>query len=410
MVNIQFEKILSQLDELNFYINDEIESNKNDNEIFYESSYKLIKDLLKNYFIYPELYLYKYEIDQCYNKLTKDECSEYEKLQNLEHLSSIIKLIRTTIQRKGYEYYSAHLYTSKECKTNSWMNGRHAVYTCIIGGYDKLNQPEYIDENADYICFSDIKIENSGIWKIKNICNNDHLDNARLSRKYKILAYKYLNEYDYTIYIDGSIKIIGDINQYINRYSKGASMIGFPHYERDCIYEEAEICKKYKLDKPEIIDEQMSFYKSKGFPEHYGLNACGIMVRSNRDQTLNKVMDDWWYEVNTHSKRDQLSFNYVCWKNNYQFDLCDLYIDLNNYFVNMRTFYRKLNVITYKEISVDYLESNRYAIDEKLKELVKKGKKLAIWGCGEKCKKILKLFDFLKHAHFLIFLLFHLIH
>lgn len=202
-----------------------------------------------------------------------------------------------------------------------------------------------------------------------------------------------MNEYDYTIYIDGSIKIIGDINQYINRYSKGASMIGFPHYERDCIYEEAEICKKYKLDKPEIIDEQMSFYKSKGFPEHYGLNACGIMVRSNRDQTLNKVMDDWWYEVNTHSKRDQLSFNYVCWKNNYQFDLCDLYIDLNNYFVNMRTFYRKLNVITYKEISVDYLESNRYAIDEKLKELVKKGKKLAIWGCGEKCKKILKLFD-----------------
>ena len=28
-------------------------------------------------------------------------------------------------------------------------------------------------------------------------------------------------------------------------------------------------------------------------------------------------MEDWWKIVSTQSKRDQLSFNYVAWKNNF---------------------------------------------------------------------------------------------
>ena len=29
-----------------------------------------------------------------------------------------------------------------------------AIYTSLVGGYDNLLQPEVVDENFDYICFS----------------------------------------------------------------------------------------------------------------------------------------------------------------------------------------------------------------------------------------------------------------
>ena len=57
--------------------------------------------------------------------------------------------------------------------------------------------------------------------------------------------------------------------------------------------------------------------------------AC--LVRANRDPILRKVMEDWWKEVRDRTFRDQLSFGYICWKNKYEFDLCELYVYDNPY-------------------------------------------------------------------------------
>ena len=43
-------------------------------------------------------------------------------------------------------------------------------------------------------------------------------------------------------------------------------------------------------------------------------------------------MEDWWTEIKYGSKRDQLSFNYVAWKNKTKFNYMDGDSRNNQYF------------------------------------------------------------------------------
>ena len=49
-------------------------------------------------------------------------------------------------------------------------------------------------------------------------------------------------------------------------------------------------------------------------PKYYGLAEDNLIFRKHCDKTA-KLMDEWWYMVENYSKRDQLSFMYILWKN-----------------------------------------------------------------------------------------------
>lgn len=205
------------------------------------------------------------------------------------------------------------------------------VYTVITGNYDDLMTPRFINDNWDYICFTDSEDLKSDFWKIKRIEDQD-LDFARKSRKYKVLPHIYLSQYDYSLYIDGNFIINGDIDDYINEYSQNSPILCLIHPDRDCIYDEAEVCIKIKKDSPERIENQIAKYQSQEYPPHNGLIAGGILYRDHRNPLVIKVMEDWWDEIKSNSYRDQLSFNYVCWKNSLKYDQCDLSCWGNEYF------------------------------------------------------------------------------
>lgn len=186
---------------------------------------------------------------------------------------------------------------------NVAFQGRGVVYTVITGGYDVLREPEYVDKELDYICFTDNRELHSDIWKIRVIENAENLDNTRLARKHKILCHRFLPEYDYSVYVDGKIQIMGNLKAYIEKYSKGSAMLCFPHHVRQCAYEEAQICIVLGLDDEELIKKQMEGYRQ---------------------------------EVRSKSRRDQLSLGYVCWKNDFYYDICDLFIYQNEYICKKR--------------------------------------------------------------------------
>ncbi|MCM1126809.1 MAG: DUF616 domain-containing protein [Lachnospiraceae bacterium] len=225
-----------------------------------------------------------------------------------------------------YEKYYQH-----SCPLNLAFHGKGVIYTVVTGGYDTLCEPEYIDKNFDYICFTDNQNLTSNVWSFRHIDNNEKLDMARLSRKYKILCHEYLTEYDFSIYIDGKIQIIGDLRKYMETYSRGSAMLCFPHFVRDCAYEEAEVCASIGKDVPEIIEKQMSGYSQEGYPANNGLIDGACLVRLHHDHILQNVMLSWWNEVKNKSRRDQLSFGYACWKNNFHYDLSDLYTYKNDF-------------------------------------------------------------------------------
>ena len=208
-----------------------------------------------------------------------------------------------------------------------------AVYTAITGDYDNLAVPEYINDNFDYICFTDNKNLKSDFWEIRLMEDLD-LDNTKKARHYKALPHLYLSEYDYSIWMDGAFKITGNLENLINEYAKNKTVMCIVHDERDCIYGEANTCLERKMDSEDIILAQMNKYKAEGFPENQGLISSGVLFRKHNDPSVIKLMNEWYNEINNHSKRDQLSFNYICWKNDFEYDKCDRFVWNNEYFIH----------------------------------------------------------------------------
>lgn len=130
-------------------------------------------------------------------------------------------------------------------------------------------------------------------------------DPRRNSRIHKILPHKYI-ESEYSIYIDGNMKLLIPPEEVIRRYMQGYDMALFAHGVRDCIYDEAMECAKLKLDDPEIIIEQAKYYEDHEYAKHKGLLQGGFIVRRNntRTQAFNEA---WWADYCRFSRRDQLS-------------------------------------------------------------------------------------------------------
>jgi len=200
------------------------------------------------------------------------------------------------------------------------------IYTAIFGEKDKLIKPKFVPKNCDFICFTDSDF-NSSIWKVKKV-KPIFKDPVRNARMYKILPHKFLSEYNCSIWIDGNMIVKGDINELIEGYLSKYNLAIYDHKQlpdsRGCIYEEAEalikMAKKGKYkDDPNIIRKQVEKYKKEGYPANNGLVSSMVILRRHNEPDVIKTMEDWWEEIKKHSRRDQLSFNYVAWKNKLNF-------------------------------------------------------------------------------------------
>lgn len=201
-----------------------------------------------------------------------------------------------------------------------WSNEKNkkVIYTCITGGYDKLIDPSFITYDFDYICFTDNLTITSNVWDIRPLPKEvDGLTNVKKQRYVKINPHLLLNNYELSIWVDGNVLIKGDLNEFLiqNVIGNDSSVYVPTHPTRNCIYDEAKAVISMHKDTPEIVNPQIEKYKKEGFPKNYGLLQSNIMVRLHNEDDCIKIMKNWFSELKEHSHRDQLSFNYVLWKN-----------------------------------------------------------------------------------------------
>ena len=197
------------------------------------------------------------------------------------------------------------------------------LYTSIFGGYDDVVKSK-LPSGWDWKCFSE---ENS---------LSLYTDNTRNAKKFKVLPHRYLKEYEYSIFIDGNMYVVGNVDELIEKYLSDSNVAFFDHSQnqmdpRNCIYDEYNAIihlgnndpnKNYK-DDPNIMNEQINRYYKEGYPAHNGLITGMVILRRHNEKDCIKVMEDWWTEIKYGSKRDQLSFNYVAWKNKLKFSYMD---------------------------------------------------------------------------------------
>ena len=212
------------------------------------------------------------------------------------------------------------------------------IYTSIFGEYDKV-----VEQNSvgwSWKCFS----EDNSISLYE--------DNNRNAKKFKVLPHRYLQDYEYSVFIDGNMIVRGDLNELVDKYLSDANVAFFSHKNnpldsRDCAYKEAETIFQlgeknvqitpergilnYK-DNPNIIKQQMERYSMVGYPKDNGLITGMVILRRHNEKDCIKTMEDWWTEIKYNSKRDQLSFNYCAWKNDLKFNYMDGDSRDNEYF------------------------------------------------------------------------------
>lgn len=198
------------------------------------------------------------------------------------------------------------------------MKNKNVCYTVIVGQYDSLKEPQYISENFDYICFTDQTDFISDVWEIRPLPDSViDLDNTRKNRYLKWLPHLYLSEYEYSVYVDGSMTCIGDLNELKNINSDKKCMQLLPHNKRTCVYKEFEQCKAFHKDPVELLDEQCNMYKNEGYPKENGiLFHCCIVMRYHNDTNCMFIDNKVWDILANKSKRDQLALPYVLWKHN----------------------------------------------------------------------------------------------
>ncbi len=241
------------------------------------------------------------------------------------------------------------------------MKNKIIVYTAILNNYDDLKDPRIISPNCDYVCFTDNPKLKSKIWTIKKIPFDDKLDPTRINRKIKIMPHLFFPNYKYSIYIDGNIDIIGDLEKIIYKYFilRKNIYVTLKHPKRSCIYSETKICINKKKDDYKNINNQIKKYKKLKFPKNLGLTENGMIVREHNKPLVIKTMEDWWQEIINYSKRDQLSFSFVSWKNKLPYTFLDENIRIEDGFFYKRD-HKMKGLKRIKQLIKDNKHKNRF--------------------------------------------------
>jgi hypothetical protein len=206
------------------------------------------------------------------------------------------------------------------------------VYTAIYGNRDDLKEPSVELEGCSLVCFTDNESLRSKAFDLR-VCPPTDSDPVRSAQIFRILPHKFFPDFEYSLWIDGSVVFKkGDIRSLIDQYLRDYDMALFAHPDRDCVYDEAKTWVSIRNEDPKLIRAQMERYRNEGYPPHNGLVAGGIILRRHLSPEVVRVNEDWWNEISHFSRRAQLSFNYVAWRNNFKWATIEGLLWDNEYF------------------------------------------------------------------------------
>jgi hypothetical protein len=103
-----------------------------------------------------------------------------------------------------------------------------AIYTVITGSYDSIKQPKVIENECQYILFTNNpEIKEGGVWKVVQIPTEtwqgrtERENNILLSRKVKMLPHLYLPKgTEWSIYVDADMVIKRPLTELLGNLHK----------------------------------------------------------------------------------------------------------------------------------------------------------------------------------------------
>jgi alkaline ceramidase TOD1/glycosyltransferase MUCI70-like protein len=231
--------------------------------------------------------------------------------------------------------------SARSLATSARRTRRFTIYTAITNRYDTLKpQPAVALEGCDQVAFLDRDTSaafagGSRGWHIVTADppqgDASQGDPHRAARFHKINAHLALPASEYSLWIDASIGVACPfpLPRLVDLFLGDSDLCVFPHYARRSVYEEAEACVAYGLDRRDIIEAQIDRYRAEGLPATSGLIEASVLLRRH-SRAMRALNEAWWAEIVRGSRRDQLSFNYVAWKLGLSYALFPLSLAMRN--------------------------------------------------------------------------------
>ncbi len=224
-----------------------------------------------------------------------------------------------------------------------------AVYTCIIGGYDRLMAPCVIEDDCDYYLITDVernvKIENEEYYKRVPVTDvvPANLTTPKAQNRYcKSHGFEIFKQYEYSVYLDGCLQIAGKMTELVERIGKyGIATHKFPG--KTDIYSHAmslSIESRIRRDDANIVMEE---FASSGLPRGCTFPECTVIVSDHKNLLGRQILSEWNDLYNSsRAKRDQLYMAYILWQRGIQAEeICTLPGNLrNNGYFNKVSFHK----------------------------------------------------------------------
>lgn len=191
---------------------------------------------------------------------------------------------------------------------------RIVVYTGIAADYDTLRVPRVLDPDIDYVCFSDTPRSDLGVYEIRPMpCL--YADPTRTARYVKTHPHQMFPNHQIALWLDASMIITGDIKPLIARLVASGRPVGAaPHPLRHDVYDEAYHCARCRKDDLVTIAAQVARYRRAGLPKGLGIPETNFMIWNLRHPASAPVTECWWSEIESGSRRDQISLRYALWR------------------------------------------------------------------------------------------------
>jgi hypothetical protein len=222
-----------------------------------------------------------------------------------------------------------------------------------MGGYDDLKAVPKQDVDCDLFCFADADLPaRAGDWRVVRVRRRPAIHPRMRAKYFKLLSHRVFPggrlalrfdpmaafgkrpRYDATLWIDGSIRIKS--KSFVREFLSGIGNSGwvlFPHPDRDCIFEEAEVSLTMEKYRGLPLEEQVRAYGMEGVQPHSGLYACTIIGRQEPlSAPLQALNESWWAENWKWSYQDQLSLPYLLSKLRLGVDTVDKNLWRNDWF------------------------------------------------------------------------------
>lgn len=188
------------------------------------------------------------------------------------------------------------------------------VYSCTFADYDYTFGPLARTPNASFLRFGDTSPNRWRIWNHLAVPDEKmKISQTLTNRWFKLFPHDVLTPCDVAIYVDGNILVRADLTPLIEEfYASGADIALFPHPSGRTVAEEIDFAfgSRIPLKDQPIAKTQRDRYNQLDILDTPITENTILFYRMDSPKVA-QIGELWWDELQSYTKRDQISLPYV---------------------------------------------------------------------------------------------------